>query len=421
MIVSEIKNKTVGFLKKQYEFFTKVLSGKTLVPFAIKKTLVISLAMIALVLLPIFPFSTLTLAYEVKYDEKSIGFVSEESEYVKAESIVNDKLVGSISQDLELSTAIVPSNSINTANEISKNLTKNLVASDNIVTAYGIYIDDKCIVACTEKSLLLNALESYKSVVEAKTQADIVIFNENVQIKECLSITNNLTDLNATVEILEDAVGCATGYYKTTTKTLKYKTVTKKEKTLYEGITKVKSYGENGKQEVTTLTIYKDGEKISSEVVEKTTVKKAKNQVVLKGAKERPEVDTKGAKYLWPIDKNAYNYVSSNYGPRSGRLHKGIDIIADYGTKILAAEDGIVTRASWFESYGNCVDIRHSDGTVTRYAHCSSIVVSVGDEVVQGQTIAKVGSTGRSTANHLHFEVKPSGGSAVNPYNYVTK
>ena len=143
MIVSEIKNKTVGFLKKQYEFFTKVLSGKTLVPFAIKKTLVISLAMIALVLLPIFPFSTLTLAYEVKYDEKSIGFVSEESEYVKAESIVNDKLVGSISQDLELSTAIVPSNSINTANEISKNLTKNLVASDNIVTAYGIYIDDK--------------------------------------------------------------------------------------------------------------------------------------------------------------------------------------------------------------------------------------------------------------------------------------
>lgn len=421
MIFAEIKNKTVDFAKKQYEFFTKVLSKKTKDKRSFKKTAVISLAMVAAVLLPIFPFSTLTLAYEVKYDNNSIGYVSNESEYKKAENIVSDKLVGSIAQSFELTAIIIPSKSLNTVNEISKSLTDNLAENENIVNAYGIYAGKKCIAASNDKSLLLNAIESYKSEVEAETQADIVVFDKNVQVKDCLSLTENLTGLDETVDVIEENVDCKVGYYKTTTKTVKYKVVNKKDNTLYKGVKKVKSGGVNGKQKVKTVTFYKDGKKLSTETVKKTTVKKAKTKVVLEGTKKRPETDTNGKKLLWPVDKSASQYVSSGFGQRSGRLHKGIDIIADYGTNILAAADGVVTRASWFESYGYCVDIKHADGTLTRYAHCSKMLVNVGNKVVMGQTIAKVGSTGRSTANHLHFEVRPNGGDPVNPTKYVKK
>lgn len=146
MIVAEIKNKTVAFLKKQYEFFTKVVFRKT-ESFKFRKTAIATVVMIASVLLPIFPFSTLTLAYEVKYDDKAIGYVSEEKVFKDAEEIVNDSFVGSISQTPELSVTIVPQNSLNTASEISNNLSAKLASSPNIVGAYGIYVNKKCIAA----------------------------------------------------------------------------------------------------------------------------------------------------------------------------------------------------------------------------------------------------------------------------------
>ena len=386
-----------------------------------KRTAILALVMVAVMLLPIFPLSTLTLAYEVKYQDNSIGYVSNESEYKEAEKIVNDKIVGSIDNSLELSAAIVPSNSINTVSEISKSLTDNLAMNDGIVNAYGIYVGNKCIAASFDKFLLLNAIESYKSKVLSENGADIVVFDNSVQIKGCLSLEERLTDLEGTTDLLEQIVDYKLGYFKTEIKTVEYKTVKKDDDSLYEGIEKVKTEGADGKQEIKTLNWYKNKKKVSSGVVEEKTVEKTTTKVILVGTKERPQVDLNGGKLLWPLEKGASCYISSGFGQRSGRLHKGIDIIANYGTNIVAAADGVVTRSSWFESYGYCIDIRHSDGTVTRYAHCSKLIASVGEQVVAGQTIAKVGSTGRSTANHLHFEVHPNGADPVNPNDYVKK
>lgn len=421
MVFTNIKNKTVDFAKIQYVFFKKVVFRKNSKIKNYKRTAIVASVMVAVMILPIFPLSTLTLAYEVKYEDNSIGYVSNESQYKEAENIVNDKFVGSFDNSLELSAAIVPSNSLNTVSEISKNLTENLAMSDSVVNAYGIYVGDKCIAASFDKLLLLNAIESYKSNVQAKNNADIVAFDKAVQIKGCLSFEEKITDLENTTDLIEQFVDYRVGYFKTDIKTLKHKTVKKDDDSLYEGLEKIKTEGSDGKQEVKTLVWYKNNKKVLSEIVEKKTVEKAKTEVILIGTKERPQVDLKGAKLLWPIAKDASCYISSGFGQRSGRLHKGIDIIANYGTEILAAADGVVTRSSWFESYGYCVDIRHSDGTLTRYAHCSKLIASVGEQVVAGQTIAKVGSTGRSTANHLHFEVRPNGGNPVNPNNYVKK
>lgn len=421
MIFTKIKNKTVDFAKKQYGFFNKVVSEKHSKTNNYKRTAITAVIMIAVIILPIFPISTLTLAYEVKYDNNSVGYVSDKTDYKKIKTIIGDMLVGSIDNSLELSEAIVTANSINTVNEVSQNLSDTLENNDNIVNAYGIYVENKCIAASYDKSLLLNAIGSYKSKVQAQAKADEIDFDKTVSIKECLSLTEKLTDLNNAIDLIEKNVDCKVGFYTSQVKTEKHKTVTKKDNSLYKGIEKVETDGADGKQEIKSLVWYQNGKMVESEIVEKNILEKTKTEVVLIGTKERPTVDLKGKKYLWPLEKGASCYISSGFGMRSGRLHKGIDIISDYGTKILAAADGVVTRSSWFESYGYCVDIRHSDGTITRYAHCSKLLVNVGDQIVMGQTIAKVGSTGRSTANHLHFEVRPNGADPVNPNRFVKK
>ncbi|NEQ36080.1 MAG: peptidoglycan DD-metalloendopeptidase family protein [Okeania sp. SIO3I5] len=116
--------------------------------------------------------------------------------------------------------------------------------------------------------------------------------------------------------------------------------------------------------------------------------------------------------YTWP----ARGALTSGYGWRWGRMHRGIDIAAPTGTPIVAAAPGIVTYADWNSGgYGNLVEIQHPNGSLTVYAHNSQILVREGQKVSQGEMIAKMGSTGRSTGPHLHFEIHPKGNGAVNP------
>ena len=89
--------------------------------------------------------------------------------------------------------------------------------------------------------------------------------------------------------------------------------------------------------------------------------------------------------------------------------HEGTDFPAAYGTPILATAEGVVIRAAWDQEYGYVVDVQHKNAVVTRYAHAQEILVKQGDFVKQSQAIAKVGSTGRSTGPHLHYEVLRDG------------
>ncbi|WP_178381707.1 peptidoglycan DD-metalloendopeptidase family protein [[Phormidium ambiguum] IAM M-71] len=122
--------------------------------------------------------------------------------------------------------------------------------------------------------------------------------------------------------------------------------------------------------------------------------------------------------FSWP----ARGTLTSGYGRRWGRMHKGIDIAAPTGTPIFASAPGVVVYARWNSGgYGNLVQIRHSDGSLTRYAHNSRIFVQEGQVVEQGQHIAAMGSTGRSTGPHLHFEIHPEGRGAVNPMAFLPR
>jgi murein DD-endopeptidase MepM/ murein hydrolase activator NlpD len=97
-------------------------------------------------------------------------------------------------------------------------------------------------------------------------------------------------------------------------------------------------------------------------------------------------------------------------------MHRGIDIAGPIGTPIMAAASGEVISAGWNSGgFGKLVKIRHADGSITYYAHNNRILVRRGEYVKQGQQVAEMGSTGRSTGPHLHFEIRPDGKSAINP------
>lgn len=125
---------------------------------------------------------------------------------------------------------------------------------------------------------------------------------------------------------------------------------------------------------------------------------------------------------LWPVR----GWVTSLFGPREAPMpgastwHEGLDISADYGEDVLAAADGVVAFAGWSNGYGQLVTVDHGFGFVTRYGHNSELLVQEGDRVVRGEVIAQVGSTGRSTGPHVHYEVHRHG-VPVNPYRYLAR
>ncbi len=145
-------------------------------------------------------------------------------------------------------------------------------------------------------------------------------------------------------------------------------------------------------------------------------------QAYLKSLQEKEQTVYVGGEFIWPLP--GHNYISSGFGWRTlGGVrdnHRGIDIPAPYGTPIKASNSGTVVTATGSGSYGNYVVINHGGGKSTLYAHMSSIAVGVNQKVTQGQVIGYVGSTGYSTGNHLHIEVRIDG-VCKNPLSYLSR
>lgn len=119
--------------------------------------------------------------------------------------------------------------------------------------------------------------------------------------------------------------------------------------------------------------------------------------------------------------KPAEGTFTSGFGARWGAMHKGVDIANALGTPILAVADGTVIDAGPASGFGQWVRIQHEDGTITVYGHMETIDVVVGQQVTAGTKIAGMGSRGYSTGSHLHFEVYPQGGGAVDPVPWLAE
>lgn len=203
----------------------------------------------------------------------------------------------------------------------------------------------------------------------------------------------------------------------TYTEAIPYETQQVEDSSMYVGESKVIQAGVNGSQQVNANITYINGKESSREITGTTVTTQPTEAIVAVGTKEKPTWVATGS-FRWPV----YGRITSSYGYRSifgsYSLHRGIDIACSYGTSIVAADGGTVTFSGWNGTYGKLVVIDHGNGKVTYYAHNSSLLVSVGDKVAKGETIALAGSTGRSTGTHCHFEVHVNG-SLVNPLNYL--
>lgn len=212
------------------------------------------------------------------------------------------------------------------------------------------------------------------------------------------------------------------------TEEIPYETVKTESSSLYKGTQRIKTEGSAGLAQVTELVSYVDGVKISTEEIDRVTVREPVDREILVGTKSLAisggggTITPTNGRFVWPVIglhsiSRGYGYASSAYA--SG-YHTGIDITGGgaYGRTIIAADAGTVVQAGWNGSYGYCITIQHSGGLRTLYAHCSSVGVYVGQYVYQGQAIGRVGNSGYSFGAHLHFEVHVNG-RKVNPRSYL--
>lgn len=177
---------------------------------------------------------------------------------------------------------------------------------------------------------------------------------------------------------------------------------------MYQNETSVVQEGSEGYHEVVAVIRYENGQEKERTIIKETIIVESVPRILKRGTKPLPT-------YIKPI---AGGVLTSTYGARWGTIHRGVDWGVPQGTSVMASSGGVVVRSGWFAGYGICVDIRHPNGTMTRYGHLSRTLVSVGQQVAQGQQVAKSGNTGDSTGPHLHFEIHVNG-VQVNPFTYL--
>lgn len=184
---------------------------------------------------------------------------------------------------------------------------------------------------------------------------------------------------------------------------------------LYKGESKTKVNGVYGERAVVAEVIKENGREIGRKILSENVVSEPQSKVVYKGTKNPPPKMGSGS-LNYPGSRGV---ITSEFGVwRSYRRHTGIDIGLNVGSSVKAADGGVVTYSGYSSSYGRYIIIDHGSNMTTLYAHNSSLLVSKGDKVFQGQLIAYSGNTGNSTGPHLHFEVRING-VPKNPRNYV--
>lgn len=236
--------------------------------------------------------------------------------------------------------------------------------------------------------------------------------------------SSDVIQVGQTLNIIQPSNWLNVKYTETVTReeALPFETVEQPDATMYTTQKKVTQEGVNGQREVTAKVTYVNGMEAQKEILNQTVKVPAQNEIVLRGTKKVPTNSgntSVSGKYICPL--RDYR-ISSTFGTRTldgvTKTHYGVDMAAPKGTPIYAAAAGTVIYSGSASGYGLVVYIDHGNGVVTRYGHCSKLLVKKGQSVERGKIIALVGSTGHSTGPHLHFEMRVNG-KAVDPRKHV--
>lgn len=316
-----------------------------------------------------------------------------------------------------------------------------IVSEDGNVKGNGVYVDGCFVAAVGSEDDANNAINEILSIRVSSlglSSAEEVYFGNEVEViygeypeeayidcealasllgkKNSSYVSSFVTDYNGVVLPVRLSV-CSVVTY-TETITLEHESKTVYTDALRDGLTKVISKGFDGEGKQTYRVVSIDGVQSEKSVVSLDVITAPTAEVIQVGTRSNGKTVASLGTFQKPYDGIITSYV----GPRWGRTHNGIDIVADgrpcKGDPVYAAADGVVVRADWYGGFGNCVIIDHGDGIETLYAHFSKISVKVGDVVKAGDEVGKIGSTGNSTGPHLHFEVHVDG-EVVNPLIFV--
>lgn len=375
---------------------------------------------IALSFVVTFVSCGITFGLKVIYNGETIGVVSGKEVFNKAIDYIaaNTCHIKAVESIGDASFGIT----LTLADKLSDNKQLAYAIADNteeITTASVLYINGKAVV--------YTDIENVEEMVEesrcryfidgAENKAEFI---DEIRFEKVFSFAGRIDKYTDVAEVIENL------NVKTVSKVsfespIAFSTQTVKTAKQYIGYSKVTTQGIQGVASKTELVETVNGKESSREVLKNEVLVEPVTQVVLTGtavnmATPTEKAQAQSAGLILPL--NGYEYISSYWG--DGRNHKAMDFAGDRGQPIFAAQGGIVTYASYNGAYGNIVEIDHGNGLKTRYAHCNAFCVKKGQIVTQGQQIATMGNTGRSTGDHLHFEVVKNG-VQVNPYPYIFK
>ncbi|WP_082232021.1 peptidoglycan DD-metalloendopeptidase family protein [Halobacillus massiliensis] len=240
------------------------------------------------------------------------------------------------------------------------------------------------------------------------SEDDLLEMNPQLEEKEILDTNQEIKVMNKgpLTEVLIKEEGKKT-------KKIPHKTEVIETDKLEKGTEKVKQKGKDGKKEVHYYKTKLNDRTTDKGIIKEREIKKPVKEIVLKGTKVIPSKGT--GSFDWPA---VGGEITSKQGERWGSFHKGIDIAGVKDRTIKASDNGKVVEAGKSGAYGNKIVIDHNNGYRTTYAHLKSIRVNVGDVVEKGSSIGQMGTTGRSTGVHLHFEIHKNG-SQENPLNHL--
>lgn len=457
------------FAKKIHEDRKKFIEKKKSIALHFAGFVLVAVGVVA-----IFNYAT---GFQYSYNGKALGYVKNQEDVVKLLDMVSAELseeYGSkikidAEKNITFKSVVILDKEVDDIDTVLKRLT---YMSDMEAEGYGIYIDDQYFVACESEKAALHTLKSiqkkymkedkrtsylesgFKEKVEVKPVSTKLAYisstgearekimtggSEEISYKVksgdtysgiCQKFDIDLEELKETnpdismdmlfvgdeiiISEAVPAVTVVTTEKKTYAEKVKYKTEVRKDDSLYENVEKVVQKGSVGKRVVTAKISRENGKETKKEILKSQMITKPVKKIVVKGTKKLPKTAPTGT-FIMPV--SGYT-LTSEFGWRWGRNHDGLDLACGTGTPIYASDGGTVVYAGWYSGYGLFVEIDHGNGIRTRYGHCNSIDVSVGEKVYQGQKIAEVGNTGNSFGSHCHFEIVVNG-TPVDPFKYL--
>ena len=401
-----------------------------------------------------------THAIEVSCNGKVLGYIEDETVYNDALQLLRQRMPDSSEEYRSTMTPTYAVAAVGSSMSMNaESLCEAILAdSRNVENAYGLYIDGELCAAaksCGDIQFIMETfLDKYKtgtpgesvafmgeteivkgmydtkkivssqdfektiSTKRTETQVYTVIQGDtaesianiaNMSYDRLMSLNEDLTDTpeEGTSVLLEKelpVLAVRTVRNVTVKETIAYSKKTVKDNKQYTTYSKCVTKGQNGIREVVQQVTEINGVQVACDVLYSTVVKEPVDAVYVVGTKKASSVGS--GSFTWPVP--GVKTVSSPFGYRWGRLHKGIDISTSgiYGRTVVAADSGVVSVQNSATGYGLHVIITHNNGYSTCYAHLSAVNVKSGDVVAKGQAIAKVGNSGSSTGPHLHFEIR---------------